>query len=319
MAGVISPSMPLFVVRNAARGNVAYAPIADGGGRSLQFGVYETEVADRLKLIQRFIGPGLKRALHTLEGGLPLRPIIAQALHMGDELHGRTAAATSLVFRAFTRPLLDAGLDRRTVVAILRHIQSTPGFFLNLAMAAAKAALDAAHGVADSSLVTAIARNGVETGIRVSGLGERWFTAPAEMPSGVIVPPYAAVDANPDLGDNAIVEAAGLGAFALGAGLGLVTAVGGTAEAALDLTRDMDSITLARNPAFTLPALDFVGAPTGIDVRKVVDNGVRPAIVTAIAHRQAGLGQIGMGLARAPMACFVGAVAALARALGAAS
>ena len=202
---------------------------------------------------------------------------------------------------------------RGSSIAMVFH---DPLAALNPVMAACKATMDAAHGVAGSTLVTAMARNGTEFGIRVSGLGDRWFTAPAETPHGLYFPGFTAADANPDVGDSAITETAGVGAFAMAAAPAIVKFVSGTARDALTSTLEMYEITLAENPAFGIPALDFRGTPTGIDIRRVARTGILPRINTGIAHRTAGIGQIGAGLVRPPRACFDQAVAAMAAALG---
>ncbi|HEY8370021.1 MAG TPA: DUF1116 domain-containing protein [Thermodesulfobacteriota bacterium] len=317
MAGVISPSMPLFVVRNATAGNTAYSNLNEGLGKVLRFGAYGPEVIDRLRWMERRLAPALKQALATIEGGLRLAPIMAQALQMGDDVHNRNVAATSLLVRTLAKALLDAGLEAGHVREVVGFVDGNDHFFLNLSMAACKASLDAAHGVPGSSLVTAMSRNGVEFGIRVSGLGDRWFTAPAPTPRGLYFSGYSEADANPDLGDSAITETAGVGGFAMGAAPAMVQFVGGTPADALAYTREMYEITLARNARFTLPPLDFAGTPTGIDLRRVVDTGILPVINTGIAHREAGVGQIGAGIVRAPMPCFEEALFALADAVGA--
>jgi hypothetical protein len=316
MAGVVSPSMPLWVVRNAAAGNVAYSTLNEGLGRVLRFGSYDAEVIGRLRWMSDVLAPGLKMVLRLTDGGIGLKPLIAQALQMGDDGHNRNVAATSLLFRRLARLLLTSSLERSTVAAILEFVDGNNHFFLNISMAACKACLDAAHGVPESSLVTAMSRNGVEFGIRVSGLGERWFTAPAPVPEGLYFPGFSADDANPDLGDSAITETAGLGGFAMAAAPAMVQFVGGAPEDAASWTQEMYLITVARNTAFPIPPLGFAGAPTGIDVRKVVDTGITPVINTGIAHREAGFGQVGAGIVRAPMACFVQALDALAETLG---
>jgi hypothetical protein len=315
MAGLISPSMPVAVVRNQAAGNLAYATLNEGLGKVLRFGAYGPEVLERLRWMASVLAPGLRRALVALPEGIRLKAIMAQALHMGDEVHNRNVAATSLLFRLLAGALVRSDLDRQTVEEILRFIDGNNHFFLNLSMAACKASLDAAHGVPGSSLVTAMSRNGVEFGIRVSGLGDRWFTAEAPRPAGLYFSGFSEADANPDLGDSAITETAGVGGFAMGAAPAMVQFIGGTPADALAATREMGEITLARNPAFSLPALNFQGAPTGIDVRQVVDTGICPVINTGIAHREAGVGQVGAGIVRAPLACFEAAVMALAETL----
>jgi hypothetical protein len=247
-------------------------------------------------------------------GGLDLKMIQAQALLMGDEVHSRNAAATLQFLAAIAVPLADTPGERGPVRETLEFIAGNSQFFLNLSMASSKATMDAAHGIEDSSVVTAIARNGVTTAIRVSGLGRQWFQSPSEMPVGLFFPGFVETDSNPDLGDSAICETAGFGGFSLAASPALVQLVGGTVAEAIGYSREMVEITTARNPALSLPNLDFTGAPCGIDIRKVVDNGIRPVVTTGIAHKQAGVGQIGAGIVRSPMDCFTQAVMALAEA-----
>ncbi len=312
MSGTISPSMPLFVVRDATHGHRAYTNLSEGIGRVLRFGAYGPEVTARLKWLGDTVAPALKSALAALEGGIDLKAIQSQALLMGDEVHSRNAAATALFHMSIGGALAGSAFDRAKCREVLEFIAATSQFFLNLSMAASKAIMDAAHGVERASIVTAIARNGVTTAIRVSGLGARWFEAPSDVPVGLFFPGFAQHDANPDLGDSAICETAGYGGQALAAAPALVQLVGGTVAEAIATSREMVHITWTRNPALSLPNLDFAGAPAGIDVRKVVDTGIRPVLTTGIAHRQAGIGQIGAGIVRVPMACFTQAVWALA-------
>ena len=311
MSGVISKSMPLFAVHNAAHGNRAYSNMSEGIGKVLRFGANSTEVLDRLRWIERVLAPGLKAAVAAIPGGIELKPIQSQALLMGDEVHSRNSAATSLFFAKIAVPLIASDMDRESVREILNFIAGNSQFFLNLSMVSCKATMDAAHGIEGSSIVTAMSRNGVTTAIRVSGLGKRWFQAPSDNPLGLYFPGFSAADANPDLGDSAIAETAGFGGSSLAASPALVQLVGGTVSQAVSYSREMYHITETHNPAMSLPLLDFHGSPTGIDVRKVVDTGIRPVITTGIAHREAGVGQIGAGIVRAPLACFSSAVLAL--------
>ena len=316
MSGIISPSMPVFVVHNTSHGNYAYTNTSEGIGKVLRFGANGQDVIDRLRWIERVLAPGLKRAIGTLAGGIDLKMIQSQALLMGDEVHSRNSAATSLFFAAVSVPLFESGLERETVKQILKFIDGNSQFFLNLSMASAKATMDAAHGVAGSSIVTAIARNGVTTAIRVSGLGDTWFEAPSDSPRGLFFPGFTQHDANADLGDSAITETAGFGGLSLAASPALLQLIGGSVEDAIACSQEMYGVTETRNPAMSLPLLDFLGSPTGIDIRKVVDTGIRPVLTTGIAHQQAGIGQIGAGIVRAPMDCFTKAVAALAETVG---
>jgi hypothetical protein len=310
MAGVLAPSFPVVVVENAGNGNRAYASLNEGLGKVLRFGAYDPTVLEQLRWMAAVLGPALSATLRA-RGPVELNAITAQALHMGDECHNRNAAATGLLTRMLA-PVLVRTVERANAEAVLDFLRRNDHFYLNLSMAACKATLDAAHGIAGSTVVTAMARNGVDFGIRVSGIGDRWFIAPATVPDGLYFPGYGPDDANPDLGDSAITETCGIGGFAMASAPAIVRFVGGTAEQALQYTREMYRITLARNPGFSLPALNFTGTPTAIDIRRVVDSGIAPVINTGIAHKDAGIGQIGAGIARAPLDCFAGAVRALA-------
>ena len=303
MSGVISPSMPVWVVKNQDRGNFSFSNMNEGLGKVLRFGANDASVIERLKWMASTLGPVMNAAISQL-GGIELRPIIAQALHMGDECHNRNAAASSLLFKRIAPALLRTGALQTEMAKVLEFIAGNDHFFLNISMASCKAMLDAAHGVEYSTLVTAMARNGVEFGIRMSGTGDRWFTAPAPMVDGLFFPGYSQADAAPDLGDSAITETAGIGGFAMGAAPAIVQFVGGSPQDAIAYTREMYHITLGVNGGFTLPPLNFDSAPAGIDARKVVDTGIAPVINTGIAHKDAGVGQVGAGITRAPLECF---------------
>jgi hypothetical protein len=309
MAGLITGSMALYVVRNEAFGTEAYSTINMGLGRVLRYGAYDASVLERLA----FMNGDVARVLHDAirrAGGVDFKRLIAEALTMGDECHNRAKAATSLLLRGLAEHL--ASVRVGDVERAVSFVAGADSSMLNVAMATCKAALDAAHGIPGSTLVTVMARNGTEFGIRVSGLGNRWFTAPAPGVEGLYFAGYGPDDANPDIGDSAITETAGLGAFALAAAPAIVQFIGGTVDVALTTTRRMYEITLGEHEVFRIPALDFRGTPVGIDFRKVVETGIVPVIDTGIAHRRAGIGQIGAGFSQAPMACFVQALEAFA-------
>jgi hypothetical protein len=317
MAGIISPSMPLFVVENRASGQRSYSNFNEGLGKVLRFGANGPEVIARLRTLERTVAPTL-RAVLARSGAIELKPLMAQALNMGDEVHNRNAAATALFIKRIAPALIAADdVSRDDAAKTLTFIAGNDHFFLNLSMAACKSMCDAAAGVAGSSMVTAMARNGVNFGIRLSGTGDAWFEAPANPVDGLYFPGYSIADAAADLGDSAITETAGVGGFAMAAAPAIVKFVGGTPTDAMHHSLRMRAITLGSNPSFTLPALDFAAAACAIDARKVVDNGVLPVINSGIAHREAGVGQIGAGVTTAPMACFSAAVKALALRVGA--
>jgi hypothetical protein len=310
MTGIITASMPVFVVENRARGNCSHATINEGLGRVLRFGANDESVIARLQWLRDEAGPALGAALRA-SGGIELRPLMARALTMGDEMHQRNVAASALLARALMPHLARTARDPAALARLAEFIGGNDQFFLNVAMAAGKAMADPAF-VAGSTLVVAMARNGTDFGIRVSGLGERWFVAPVNTPRGLYFPGRGPDDANPDIGDSAIVETIGLGGGAMAASPAVARFVGaGGVADALAATADIEEITLAEHPHFRIPTLDDRGAPVGIDVRKVVETGITPLINTGIAGRVAGTGQIGAGLVRAPLACFTQALEAM--------
>ncbi|MDR5683455.1 MAG: DUF1116 domain-containing protein [Armatimonadota bacterium] len=311
MAGVTSASMPVYIVENRAHGNRAYSNLNEGYGKVLRYGAYSADVLDRLRWINERLAPAIGRALE-LAGGLDMKATIARQLTMGDEGHNRNIAGSAMFARMLAPHLARADLDAQTLHDVLRYLADNDLAILNPVMAACKATMDAAHGIEGSTLVTCMARNGTDFGIRVSGLGDRWFTAPADIPKGLYFPGFREEDANPDIGDSTITETAGIGAFAMAAAPAIVKFVGGSPRDAFAATMEMYEITLAENPAFGIPQLDFRGTPTGIDIRKVVRTGLTPRINTGIAHRDAGVGQVGAGLVRAPIACFEQAVRTMA-------
>ncbi|NQV57569.1 MAG: DUF1116 domain-containing protein [Rhodospirillales bacterium] len=311
MSGIISPSMPVWIVKNTEGGNIAYSNLNEGLGKVLRFGANSAGVIEHLKWMENVLAPVLEAAIQNL-GGIEIKPLMAQALHMGDEVHNRNAAATSLLIKKLVPAMLRSGLDRADVATAIEFMAGNDHFFLNISMAACKSMLDAAHGVPASTMITAMARNGVEFGIRMSGGGDRWFTTIAPVVDGLYFPGYSMDDAAPDLGDSAITETAGLGGFAMAASPAIVQFVGGTPSDAIRRSQEMALITLGRNNALTLPALNFAGTPAGIDARKVADQNITPIINTGIAHKEPGIGQIGAGITHAPMQCFTGALIWLA-------
>ena len=317
MTGMTTQSQPVLVIENRAFGNRAFCAINEGLGKVMRFGGNDAEVLARLAWLRDVLGPALGRAIRET-GGIPLKPIIARGLGMGDEMHQRNVACSSLLLRLLAPALARTTKDSEALARALDFIGRNDQFFLNAAMATAKAITDPARGIDGSSIVTAMSRNGTDFGIRVSGTGDRWFTAPVEMPVGLYFPGYSARDANPDMGDSAIVETVGLGAFAMAAAPAVVGFIGaGSASGAAVFTRAMDEITVGSNPEWTIPALDGAGVPTGIDIRLVVETGLAPTINTGIAHRQPGVGQVGAGVVKAPLACFEQALVAFAETMGA--
>ncbi len=312
MAGTITRSLPAFVVENRTFGNRAYSRRADP---RQQFGDYSDEALEGLRGWRDVWGPSLARGLRQL-GGLPLKPLLSKALHMGDELHNRPNAASLLFTAALAAPMVEAGVDSEALISTLNFATNDDFLFLGIAMAAAKAATDPATGIEYSTVVTTMARNGTEFGIRVSGLPGEWFTAPSPRVEGLFIPGFSEADAGLDMGDSAITETVGWGGFVLGGAPGILALVGGTPEQALAFSRDMRRITVAESPDYLIPALGFAGAPVGIDIRKVVQTGILPVIDTAIAHRDPGYPNLGAGIVRPPLECFKMALRAFAARYG---
>jgi len=309
MAGVVTASMPVWIVKNETFGNYAYCTLNEGLGKVLRYGAYSDEVIERLKWMESVLSPVLKQALE-LSGAIDLKSLIAQVLQMGDEGHNRNKAGTSLLIRILAQHIVKTDFSEEDKAKVFEFMNSNDHFFLNLTMPACKCTLDPAGDVKYSSLVYTMARNGTEFGIRVAGLGEQWFTAPAEVIDGLFFTGYSKEDANPDIGDSVICETAGIGGFAMASALPIVQFVGGTTEDALNYTRRMYEITAGENDIYRIPALNFKGTPTGIDIKKVIETTVLPIINTGIAHKEPGIGQVGAGLVRPPMKCFEDALEA---------
>ncbi|HEY1408588.1 MAG TPA: DUF1116 domain-containing protein [Promineifilum sp.] len=311
MAGVTSSSMMVYVVENVTHGNTAYSILNEGYGKVLRYGAYSEEVIRKLRWMNEVMAPILAEALALTEG-LDIRALLAEALHMGDEGHNRNKAG-SILFTARLAPAIAQVAESASLAAeVLRFLGDNALSVLNPVMAACKAMADAGHNVEGSTIMSAMARNGTDLGIRVSGLGDRWFTGPTGRPDGLYFPGFTADDASGDIGDSTITETAGIGAFAMASAPAIVSFISGTPEMALDTTLSMYEITVAEHTAFTIPALGFRGTPVGVDIRKVVELGLRPQINTGIAHKDAGVGQVGAGLVLPPMNVFEDALVAYA-------
>ncbi|MFZ2614432.1 MAG: DUF1116 domain-containing protein [Anaerolineae bacterium] len=315
MAGVISPSMMVYIVENQTHGNRAYSGMNEGRGRVLRMGAYSEEVIARMHWLNDVFAPVVDEAIR-LSGGLDLRILLTQALHMGDDGHNRLQAASLLFLKSLDPMIVKAAPNCDVASDILKIIGENALAVLNPVMAACKTMADAGHNIAGSSIVTAMARNGTEFGIRVSGLGDRWFTAPASVVKALYFPGFTEQDANPDIGDSTITETAGIGGFAMAGAPAIVAFIGGSAKDAVRTTLDMYEITFAEHRYFSMPALDFRGTPTGIDIRKVVEKSMTPRVNTGVAHKDPGIGQVGAGIVVAPMSAFEDAFMAYAEEYG---
>ncbi len=315
MAGLTSPNMEVYIIENKTHGNLAFSNMNEGYGKVLRYGAYDQEVMDRLNWMHEVMAPVLKEAI-DLVGGVDIKALLAEALHMGDEGHNRNKAGSILFLKALAPGIAKAAPNSDVAHDILKAIGDNALAVLNPVMAACKAMADAAHGVEGSTIVTVMARNGTDFGIRVSGLGDRWFTGPVGQPKGLYFPGFTAEDGSGDIGDSTITETAGIGGFAMAAAPAIVTFVSGTPQDAINTTMEMYEITETEHKYFNIPFLGFRGTPTGIDIRKVVETGITPRINTGIAHKDPGVGQIGAGLVRPPMSIFEEALVAFAEQYG---
>ncbi len=311
MSGLISPSMSVHILENKTHGNKAFSNLNEGYGKVLRYGAYSEDVQERLRWMEDVMAPVLADAIEA-SGGMDIRALIAEAMHMGDEGHNRNKAGSVLFTKNLAPHVAEVAKESETASEILRFRGDNALSVLNPVMAACKAMTDVAHGIEGSTIVSAMARNGTDFGMRVSGLGDRWFAAPAPPVKGLWFPGFTAEDANPDLGDSTITETAGIGGFAMAAAPAIVSFVGGSPKDAMNATLEMYEICYAEHKYFTIPPLDFRGTPTGIDISKVVETGITPRINTGVAHKEAGVGQVGAGLVRPPMSLFEEALVAFA-------
>jgi hypothetical protein len=303
MTGIITPSMYVFCVRNRTFGNVAYCNLNEGLGRVLRFGALGEDVLAHLRWLNEWVGPVLKAALHLL-GPVPLKPIMQEAIRRGDECHNRHVAGNALFVDLLRPSLIRMGMRKKGVRRVLEFIEGNYYSFLNISLAACKSMADAAHNVPYSTVVSALSRNGYETGIRVSGLNGEWFRGKSAVPKGRFFNGYSSEDASPDMGDSTITETVGIGAFAMGAAPQIVSYLGGEADDVIRYSEMMYRITFGENDDFRIGQFGGRGSPLGIDIVKVCETGITPIINTGIAHKRAGVGQIGAGFVRAPIGCF---------------
>ncbi len=272
MAGVVSPSMWVFCLRDEVHDRSSWCTLNEGLGKVLRYGAYSPDVVLRLRWMADVLGPLLQQAVRAT-GPVDIRAVIAQMVQMGDEGHNRNRAGTLMFLRELLPAMIDSGRPTAEVAEAVRFVSGNDHFFLNLVMPACKLQTAAAAGVPGSPVVTVMARNGTDFGIQTAGTGERWFTAPAGTPRGLFLGGFGPADANPDIGDSAITETAGLGGMSMATAPAIVRFVGGSVPDALATTQRMYDITVGENPAFGIPILEFRGAPTGIDVTAVVRSG----------------------------------------------
>ncbi len=314
MAGIVSASMPVFIIENKEQMNRAFCTMNEGLGKVLRYGAFGPDVIEKLKWMEKILYPTLKAAL-KISGAIDIKNIIAQALHMGDEVHNRNRAATSLFYRQIAPAVVKSSFDKNDAIDVLNFINGNDHFFLNLSMPACKVSLDTARNIKNSSVLVTMSRNGTEFGVQLSGTEDKWFTGVAPVPDALYFPGFTKADANPDIGDSSITETCGLGGFAIASSPAIVQFVGGSSSDAVDYTMQMYEISACENNIYQIPYLDFRGTPTGIDVRKVIEKNILPFIDTGVAHKDPGIGQVGAGVLSAPLDPFVEAYKGLANSL----
>lgn len=313
MAGVVTYSMPVWILENKTFGNRAYCTLNEGLGKVLRFGAFDEEVLTRLCWMRDILYPVLKAAM-KIKGEIDVKTILAQVLQMGDEGHNRNKAGTSLLFRELTPAILETGFPNEKKIEVLKFINNNDHTFLNLSMPACKCTMDPILDIEYSTVIATMSRNGTDFGIRIAGLGpDVWLNGSAEVVEGLLFPGFSEQDAARDMGDSCITETAGIGGFCMAAAPAIVQFVGGQVNDAINYTKQMYEITVGEGSAYKLPVLDFRGGPTAIDLIKVVETGIRPIINTGIAHKDAGVGQVGAGIVHPPVECFIKALEACAR------
>ena len=305
MAGIITSNYPVFIIQNKTYGNFAFSNINEGAGKALRFGAYNTDVISRLHWIREKMYPILKEAIEK-SGGINIKSIVTQALQMGDDNHNRNKASTALLLNELSKYLVQSSYEKEEVAKVCMHLERIDMFNVNLVMATMKSISDAImnQDVKGSTIVAVMARNGTDFGIKLSGVKDKWFVAPANIPEGLYFPGYSEKDAAGDIGDSCITETFGLGGFSLAAAPAIVQFIGGTYSDGVRITKEMYEITCSESTFLKIPNLNFRGVPTGIDIVKVLKTGVTPTITTGIAHKDPGIGQVGAGLVKAPMECF---------------
>ncbi len=313
MTGIISASMPVIVTKDMTYGNTSYSTFNEGGGKVLWFGAVEKETIDKLRFIRDEFAPVMKKVIKKT-GGVPIWSVLAQGIQMGDECHNRHAASTNIFLKSIVEPLFSLNISKEKVFKVYKFIAGNSHFFLNITMTACKLAMVAASDIENSTIVTAMSRNGTDFGIRVSGLGDKWFIAPSPLLLDALYNPgYGLDDGAPDIGDSSIIETMGLGGFAIAAAPSMASFADGGFQDSVNITKQMGLITTTKNSKFGIPSLDFEGTPTGIDIRKVVETEILPSINSAVVHKSTGVGQIGAGIVHAPYECFTSAVMAFGK------
>lgn len=308
-AGVIGSKTPVLVVENRSTGTRAFAAINEGRGKALRYGANDPATLDRLNWIESEFA-GLLRAAIVRSGGIDLTEILTQALHMGDDGHSRQKAASALILAALAPHIAAGGAAADAAERAFSFMAGNDIFFLPLTIGVAKSTMSAASGVGGATILTCMSANGLRFGIKVSTTGDRWFTTAVPEVTGKFFDGYSLADANPVIGDSEISETMGLGAFAMAGAPALAAYVGGTPEEATRLAVEMYDITCVEHPRFKIPQLNYRGTPTGVDIREVVARELTPLFNTGIAHKTPGIGQIGAGFVRTPLACYSEALAA---------
>ena len=204
MAGVTSASMYVHIVKNKTYGNTSFTNLSEQLAKILRMGANDQSVIDRLNWMRDVLGPMLSEAMKIAKE-IDLRLLLSQALHMGDEDHNRNFAGSLLLMQQLAPHIVKTSFTDDQKKEVFEFIQSSDYFSGPTWMAVSKCALDAAHNVQNSTVLTTMCRNGTEFGIRVSSMeGFQWITGPAQKVVGPMMAGYTSEDAGLDIGDSAI-------------------------------------------------------------------------------------------------------------------
>ncbi len=299
LAAVVSSTMPLHHITDLNRPQIqAYAPINGGSRPAMRLGIRSKDVLDHIRWLN---GPFASWIASGLQQPIELIPLAVAALKQGDDCHGYTPEGGRLMMSELEKNISDGIGDTDT----RKFIESSPSLFLNLWMAASKCMMMSASGVLESSFITAIAGNGLETGIQIAALPGRWFQTSAQPPSGRFDVDLPESRALPAIGDSAVVEGLGLGAMAIHLSPVQQNNLGEFLPA--DYSSVKENLLTGIHPGFS-----DLDCQLGLTARAADQLNRGPVIGLGILDKNGEKGRLGGGIYRMPVDVFKQAVQVLA-------